>query len=267
MQYRTDPKSGNELSILGFGCMRFPRILGKTDFNKTEQLVARSIEEGVNYFDCAYLYPGSEETLGTILQKNGLRDKVYIATKLPLMKCKTAADFDALFTTQLERLKTDHIDYYLMHNLSDMALWKQLGDLGVEAWIAEKKAQGAIRQVGFSFHGKNNEFLDLLDAFDWDFCQIQYNYLNITYQAGLSGLLAAHEKGLPVIVMEPLLGGKLAKNLPKAAAQVFSQADPKRLPADWAFRWLFDQEAVTVVLSGMNSDAQLEENLRTAQTA
>lgn len=267
MQYRIDPKSGNRLSILGFGCMRFPRSLGRIDLGKTEQLIVKAVEEGVNYFDCAYLYSGSEETLGTILQKNGLREKVHIATKLPLAKCTSYEDFDTILNGQLEKLRTDHIDYYLMHNLSNPSAWKRLCDLGVKSWIAEKKAQGAIRQLGFSFHGKQKDFMTLLDAYDWDFCQIQYNYININYQAGREGLLKAHEMGLPVVIMEPLLGGKLATGLPKAAAQLFREADKSRSPAAWGFRWLWDQEAVTTVLSGMNDDAQLRENLQAAADA
>jgi predicted aldo/keto reductase-like oxidoreductase len=261
MQYRTDKKSGNELSALGFGCMRFPKVLTQIDMKKTERLIMKAVENGVNYFDCAYIYNGSEETLGTILEKNNARDKVYIATKLPLMKCNTADDFDKLFETQLKKLRTDHIDYYLMHNLSDLQLWKDLCGLGIEKWIAEKKAGGQIKQVGFSFHGTQNEFMALLDAYDWDFCQIQYNYININYQAGLAGLRKAAEMGLSVIVMEPLLGGKLATGLPKKAKELFSSVNENLSPAAWALRWLWNQPEVTVVLSGMNDDSQLDENL------
>ncbi|MCL1798098.1 MAG: aldo/keto reductase [Eggerthellaceae bacterium] len=264
MRFRSDPKSGNELSILGFGCMRFPRPLGVIDQKKTEQLIVHAVEEGINYFDTAHLYPGSEETLGAILQKNKLRDKVYLATKLPFSRCRAYEDFDALFNGQLKKLRTDHIDYYLIHNIAEVAQWEGLCELGIEAWIAEKKQQGAIRQIGFSFHGKTEEFLALLDVYAWDFCQIQYNYVNINYQAGRAGLMKAHDKDLPVVVMEPLLGGRLAGNLPKAALASFKKANPNRSAVDWALRWLWDQEAVTVVLSGMNEESQLQENLRIA---
>ena len=267
MQYRIDEKSKNKLSALGFGCMRFPRNLAQTDVKKTERLIMQAVEGGVNYFDCAYIYPGSEETLGTILEKNNARGKVYIATKLPLMKCKAYGDFDRLFFEQLKKLRTDHIDYYLMHNLSDTALWKELCGIGAEKWIAEKKASGQIAQAGFSFHGTQNEFTGLLDAYNWDFCQIQYNYVNINYQAGLSGLRKAADMGLPVIVMEPLLGGKLANGLPKKAKELFSSVNKDFSPAAWALRWLWNQKEVTVVLSGMNDDLQLGENIKTAETS
>jgi Predicted oxidoreductases of the aldo/keto reductase family len=264
MQYRLDPKSGNKLSVLGFGCMRFPRNLSQIDLNKTEKLILKAIDNGVNYFDTAYIYGGSEEAFGTILHKNNVRDKIFIATKLPYVKCQRYEDFDMLFHTQLERLHTDHIDYYLIHNLSDYKNWVRLCDLGIEKWIEEKKASGEIRQLGFSFHGIYDEFLALLDAYDWDFCQIQYNYVNTHYQAGRAGLLKAAEKGIPVIVMEPLLGGKLANGLPPKAVSLFQNAGGGLTPAAWALRWLWNQKEVFVVLSGMNDESQLNENIKLA---
>jgi predicted aldo/keto reductase-like oxidoreductase len=220
----------------------------------------------VNYFDTAYVYGGSEETLGRILHRNGIRDRVYLATKLPPQRCRAYEDFDRLFSEQLERLKTDRIDYYLIHNVSDLQLWERLKGLGIEGWIREKKRTGEIRQLGFSFHGAQDQFLALLDAYDWDFCQIQYNYMNTDYQAGTKGLEAAAAKGLPVIVMEPLLGGALAR-LPKKAEAAFRERDGKTGPAAWAFRWLWDRPEVTVVLSGMNEESQLADNLETADKA
>jgi predicted aldo/keto reductase-like oxidoreductase len=268
MQYRIDPKSGNRLSTLGFGCMRFPRNRAlQIDLGRTERLIKSAVENGVNYFDTAYVYGGSEEVLGELLHKNKLREKIFIATKLPFQKCKEYEDFDRLFKTQLERLKTDYIDYYLIHYLSDTALWTGIRDLGVEKWIAAKKASGQIKQIGFSFHGMQSEFLALLDAYDWDFCQIQYNYVNVHDQAGRIGLRKAAEKGLPVIIMEPLLGGKLATGLPQKSVKLFKEADEGLTPAQWALRWLWDQDEVTVVLSGMNSDEQLRENIKTAEHA
>jgi predicted aldo/keto reductase-like oxidoreductase len=267
MQYRADAKSGNQLSILGFGCMRFPRNVRQIDFTKSEQLILKAVQAGVNYFDTAYIYGGSEDILGQIIQKNNLRDKMLLATKLPLMKCKKYEDFDALFQTQLDRLRTDYIDYYLMHNVSDTALWKNLCELGIVAWLKEKKESGKIKNIGFSFHGIHSEFLDILDVYDWDFCQIQYNYINTHYQAGMAGLKKAAEKGLAVIVMEPLLGGKLANGLPKKAMEAFQAANKSLTSAAWALRWLWNQKEVTVVLSGMNEMRQLFENVEIAQNA
>lgn len=265
MQYRKDNKSGNELSILGFGCMRFPQKLGIIDMEKTEKLIMDSIHNGVNYFDTAYIYTGSEAALGQILEKNKVRDKIYIATKLPIYLCKNYSDFDKFLNTQLERLRTDYIDYYFMHMLCSPSQWENLCKLGIEKWIAEKKASGKIRNVGFSYHGKRDDFAPLVDAYEWDFCQIQYNYVNINYQAGEKGLKYANSKGLPVIIMEPLLGGKLATGLPADAVSAFKSADSSFSPVAWALRWLWNQPEVTVVLSGMNEFSQLNENILLAE--
>ena len=262
MQYVTDPKSGNMLSILGFGCMRFP-----FDRDKTEKLVVEAVNSGVNYFDTAFTYGNSEAKLGAVLQKNGLRDSVYIATKLPHQKCKEYGDFEKLFQEQLSRLKTSHIDYYLIHNLSDGSAWQSLCEMGIVNWVSEKKASGQIRQIGFSFHGTQNGFMDLIEAYDWDFCQIQYNYMDENYQAGRPGLRKAHEKGVPVIIMEPLLGGKLATGLPPKALQLFKKIDAESSAASWALRWLWDQPEVTVVLSGMSGMEQLHDNIKSAGNA
>jgi predicted aldo/keto reductase-like oxidoreductase len=268
MQYKIDSKSGDSLSILGFGCMRFPRgFAAQIDAEKTEKLILSAVDRGVNYFDTAYMYGGSEVALGEILHKNALREKIFLATKLPFRQCENPDDFERLFRVQLERLKTDYIDYYLIHNIPDAQLWRALCDLGIEAWIAEKKAKGQIRRIGFSFHGARDGFLSLLDAHDWDFCQIQYNYMDENYQAGRAGLRKAHEKGLPVIIMEPLLGGKLATGLPDKAMQRFKDVNGGISAAAWAFRWLWNQPEVTVVLSGMNSAQQLDNNIKTAETA
>jgi predicted aldo/keto reductase-like oxidoreductase len=247
--------------------MRFPRKGTQIDLEKSEQLVVEAVKRGVNYFDTAYMYNGSEETVGTILARNNLRDKIFIATKLPIGMCKKPEDLDSLFDTQLERLKTDHFDYYLMHNLSSSEQWRMLQALGIEDWIARKKASGAIRQIGFSFHGPQSEFFALLDAYDWEFVQIQYNYMNTNYQAGELGLKKAHEKGLAVIIMEPLLGGKLATGLPKKAARQFDAAEAKCSYASWGLKWLWDQPEPTVVISGMGSLEQLDDNLATAAGA
>ena len=214
MQYRKD-RQGNDISILGYGCMRFSRKGAGIDFDKAEAELLHAIELGVNYFDSAYVYPGSEELLGAVLAKNGVREQVRIATKLPQYLVKTTGAIDRFFDEELRRLQTDYIDYYLMHMVTDVAQWENLQRLGIEDWIAQKKASGAIRQIGFSFHGSTDGFIKVLDAYDWDFCQIQYNYLDEHTQAGRAGLEAAAAKGIPVIIMEPLRGGKLVDLLPE----------------------------------------------------
>ncbi len=265
MNYRKD-RYGKELSILGFGCMRFPRKNGKTDMEETEREIMTAIGRGVNYFDTAYIYPGSEAALGEILEKNSARDKVYIATKLPHYLIKSREELDKKFDEQLRRLRTDHIDYYLMHMLTDTATWQRLVDMGIEEWIAEKKASGQIIQVGFSYHGGTDTFCKLVDVYDWDFAQIQYNYMDEHSQAGRRGLHYAHSKGLAVIIMEPLRGGRLVKNLPASATKIFENYKVKHTPASWALRWLWDQKEVTVVLSGMNSLPMVNENIDTASS-
>jgi predicted aldo/keto reductase-like oxidoreductase len=265
MNYRND-KYGNPLSILGFGCMRFQRKGGKIDMEKAEKQIMDAYRGGVNYYDTAYIYPGSEAALGEILEKNGIRQKVYIATKLPHYLVKTAADLDKIFNEELKRLRTDYVDYYLMHMLTDVNAWERMKSLGILEWIEEKKKSGAIRQVGFSYHGNSQIFCDLVDAWDWDFCQIQYNYMDEHTQAGRRGLYHAHEKGIPVIIMEPLRGGKLVNNLCAEAEEIFAGHEPKRTPAQWAFRWLWNQPEVTVVLSGMNTDEMVADNMETAST-
>jgi predicted aldo/keto reductase-like oxidoreductase len=265
MNYRND-KYGNPLSILGFGCMRFQRKGSKIDMEKAEKQIMDAYRGGVNYYDTAYIYPGSEAALGEILEKNGIRQKVYIATKLPHYLVKTAADLDKIFNEELKRLRTDYVDYYLMHMLTDVNAWERMKSLGILEWIEEKKKSGAIRQVGFSYHGNSQIFCDLVDAWDWDFCQIQYNYMDEHTQAGRRGLYHAHEKGIPVIIMEPLRGGKLVNNLCAEAEEIFAGHEPKRTPAQWAFRWLWNQPEVTVVLSGMNTDEMVADNMMTAST-
>jgi predicted aldo/keto reductase-like oxidoreductase len=262
MQYREDKISGNKLSILGLGCMRFSRNMAET-----ERMILTAIDGGVNYFDTAYIYPNSEETLGTILEKHKKRPAVFIATKLPLIICKGPGDFDKFFDKELERLKTDYLDYYLMHMITDYAQWEKFCGWGIEQWIAEKKRTGKIRQAGFSFHGSCGEFLKILESYQWDFCQIQYNYSNENYQAGKTGLKAAAARNMPVMIMEPLLGGRLAAGLPKEAVRLFAKSDPSVSPAAWGLRWLWNQNEVTCVLSGMNSVSQMEDNLRSADSA
>ncbi len=263
MKYRED-RYGNQLSVLGFGCMRFPRKAGLIDMAETEREILTAVDGGVNYFDTAYIYPGSEAALGEILERNHLRDRVYIATKLPHYLIKSREAMEKLFAEELRRLRTDHVDYYLMHMLTDTATWDRLKGLGIEDWLREKKESGAIRQIGFSYHGNSEMFCRLLDARDWDFCQIQYNYMDEHSQAGRRGLQYAHSKGIPVIIMEPLRGGKLVSRLPEEAKKIFGDYPLRHTPAQWAFRWLWNQPEVTVVLSGMNSDEMIRDNIRTA---
>ena len=260
MQYRT-MRDGTKVSILGYGCMRFTKVNGKIDLEKAEKEVLAGIRCGINYFDTAYVYPGNETALGTILARNHCRQKVQIATKLPFYLVKNAGMIDRFFDEELARLQTDHIDFYLIHMLSDVAGWERMKSFGIEEWIRKKKASGAIRQIGFSFHGNTETFLQLVDAYDWDFCQIQYNYLDEHAQAGRRGLQYAAKKGIPVIIMEPLRGGRLVSHLPDAAKHAFAQYPVKRSPAEWALRWLWEQPEVTCVLSGMNSKRMLKENI------
>ena len=266
MQYRKD-KHGEDLSILGYGCMRFSRKGSGIDIEKTEQELLAAFRAGVNYFDTAYIYPGSEAVLGEILERNGIRDQVRIATKLPQYLVKNRESLDKYFDEELSRLRTDRVDYYLMHHLTDIAQWGRLKTVGVLDWIAEKKSAGAIRNIGFSYHGNSDNFLKILSDYDWDFCQIQYNYLDETTQAGVTGLKAAAARGIPVVIMEPLRGGKLVNKLPETAKQLMARHERGWSPADWGLRWLWDQPEVTVVLSGMNSLAMVEENVRIASEA
>ena len=266
MQYRND-KYGNKISVLGYGCMRFSQKAGRVELEKTEKEILAAYEAGVNYYDTAYIYPGSEAALGEILERNQIRDKVNIATKLPHYMIKSKDDAEKYFREELRRLRTDHVDYYLMHMLTDVKTWERLKGLGIDAWLKEKVASGAIRQVGFSYHGNSDMFCQLIDANDWDFCQIQYNYLDEHSQAGRKGLHHAAKKGIPVVIMEPLRGGRLVNNLPEKAQKLFRDFEIKRTPAEWAFRWLWNQPEVTCVLSGMNSLEMVRENVKNAADA
>lgn len=263
MQYRSD-RHGQPLSLLGFGCMRFQRSGRSIDLARAEEQIMAAIRLGVNYFDTAYIYPGSEAALGEILERNQVRDKVNIATKLPHYMIKKPEDMERYFQEQLQRLRTDHVDYYLMHMLPEVTTWNRLRALGVEQWLSEKVKSGAIRNVGFSNHGSSATFCELLDSYDWDFCQFQYNYIDEFTQAGRRGMEHAAAKGIPIVIMEPLRGGRLVNLLPEKAVKRFHDADPDRSPAEWGLRWLWNQPEITVVLSGMNSLEMVEENCRIA---
>lgn len=257
MKYSKD-KKGNSVSRLAFGCMRL-----SGDYAKNERAVMTAVELGVNYFDTAYIYPGNESMLGEILSRNGIRDKVSIATKLPHYLIKSVEDAEKMFNEELRHLKTDYVDYYLMHMLTDVETWQRLCDLGIDKWLREKVENGKIRQIGFSYHGNTEEFIRLVDANAWDFCMIQYNYLDEHSQAGRRGLEYAGGKGIPVFIMEPLRGGRLANKLPDSARRIIGDYQIKRTPVDWALRWLWNQPYVTSVLSGMTSEDMVRENVAT----
>ena len=265
MKYRLD-RYGNQISQLGYGCMRFTKKGNAIDYEKAEKEVLLAIEKGVNYFDTAYIYPGSEECLGRILAENKCRDKVYIATKLPQYIIRSSAAIDKTFNEELSRLRTDYIDYYLMHMFTDLAEWERLKTLGIEDWIKRQKEEGRVRNIGFSYHGETEMFLKILDAYDWDFCQIQYNYLDEHTQAGRAGLQAAAKKGIPVVIMEPLRGGNLVK-LPDKAMEALRTSGKGYTPAELGLRWLWNQPEVSCVLSGMNSEDMVNENIRIASEA
>ena len=265
MRYRPD-KYGNPISQLGYGCIRFSRSGGAIDFAKAEREICAAAEAGVNYFDTAYLYPGSEELLGRVVEKNGLRDRISIATKLPQYTTHTLPAVEKTFREELRRLRTDRVDYYLMHMFTDVREWEFFRSIGMEDWIAARKAEGSIRQIGFSYHGDTEMFLRILDAYDWDICQIQYNYMDETSQAGRRGLEAAAAKGIPVVIMEPLRGGKLAR-LSERAERVLRETGRDWSGAQWGLRWLWDQPGVTCVLSGMNSLEMIADNCAAASEA
>ncbi len=262
MLYRKD-RYGNDISQLGYGCMRFTKKGTAVDYEKTKSEIIHAIEAGVNYFDTAYIYPGSEEALGRILEESGQRKNVNIATKLPQYLMRSKEQIEKTFKEELSRLRTDYIDYYLMHMFTDYSEWEHLNTLEIKQWIEDKKASGAIRNIGFSYHGDTEMFLKILNSYDWDFCQIQYNYLDENSQAGRKGLMAAAEKGIPVVIMEPLRGGKLV-NLSDKAKQLLAASEKGYTPAELGLKWLWNQPQVTCVLSGMNSMEMLDENVRIA---
>lgn len=267
MNYRKFGKQDWQVSALGFGCMRLPVINGEDkaiDIPEATRLVRHAIDQGVNYIDTAFPYHGgkSEGFVGAAL-KGGYRQKVRLATKMPTWLIGSYADFDLYLNRQLKRLKTDTIDFYLLHALFT-ARWNKMRDLGVREWAEKAIASGRIRAIGFSFHDTLPVFKQIIDEYDkWDFCQIQYNYLDIERQAGTAGLKYAASKGLAMVIMEPLLGGNLARP-PVPVAEVFRKADFERTPADWALQWLWDQPEVSVVLSGMSTYDQVDGNLTSA---
>ncbi len=274
MQYRKMPKSEDKLSALGFGCMRFKQkggrdggMLNAFDPELAKEQVLYAIENGVNYLDTAWPYHRgtSEMFLGDyILSDKKIRDKVYIATKLPCMMIFKKEKIDEIFEKQLERLKVDYIDYYLMHSL-DGPTWERMKKLDIFSFLNRIKSEKKVRYVGFSFHGSREEFMTIIDDYDWDFVQVQYNILDENFQAGISGINRAAEKNMGVIVMEPLRGGLLVGEPPQEVKDIYNTAAVKKSPAEWAFSHVYNNPAVTVVLSGMNEMEHIKENIAIAE--
>lgn len=267
MEYRKFGKLDWQVSALGFGCMRLPTLDGKAgniDQEKVDEMIHTAVEAGVNYFDSAYVYHDqkSELALGKALQ-GGYREKVRIATKSPVWMIKEADDFDRFLDEQLARLQTDAIDFYLLHAL-DHERWAQVQELNLLKHAEKALADGRIRNLGFSFHDNLDVFKKIVDGYDaWNFCQIQYNYMDVNFQAGTEGLQYAASKGLAVVIMESLRGGKLAADLP-STRPLWESATRKGTPADWAFQWLWNQPEVSVALSGMGTLEQVKENIASA---
>ncbi|AKB78776.1 Aldo/keto reductase [Methanosarcina horonobensis HB-1 = JCM 15518] len=261
------PENGDELSILGLGCMRLPVKDGKIDGKRAKSQVRHLIDHGVNYLDTAWTYHMGENELflGSVLA-DGYREKVKLATKLPSWIVKSREDMDRILDAQLERLRTDYIDYYLLHNLTG-ALWYKMKSLGALGFLDRAKANGRVINAGFSFHGSVEEFKLIVNSYPWTFCQIQYNFLDEKNQAGTEGLEYAASKGLGIIVMEPLRGGKLTSPVPPEIKEIWNEAAVKRTPAEWALRWVWNHPEVTAVLSGMNEESHIEENLKIADEA
>lgn len=268
MLTRRNSKTGDDLSILGFGCMRFPMKGSSIDEARSIAMIRDSVDRGINYFDTAYFYNNgkSENLLGEALS-GGYRERVKIATKLPPFMVSKLEGARKIFQTQCTKLKTDYIDYYLLHMLTDKATLDRMAEIGVMEWLEQLKQEGTIRNIGFSFHGSKADFEEILRAYPWDFCQIQYNYLDENNQATRSGLVLAGSLGIPVIIMEPLRGGKLVNNLPEQVIREFNAYDQRRTPAEWALRWIWNHPEVTVILSGMSDETQIEENVRIASDA
>ncbi len=262
MQYRDFGNTGEKLSLLGLGAMRLPQdSCGRTDHRESVRLIRRAIDCGINYIDTAYTYQGgeSETVLGEAL-KDGYREKVMIADKMPAWLADDSSDIEKMFELQFRRLETGCIDMYLIHNITG-PIWNRAQKFGLLPFLEKKKKEGRIRYLGFSFHDDIQLFRQVLDCRDWDFCQIQLNYMDTEKQAGLSGLIYAGEKGVPVIIMEPLKGGRLADAVPATIQKIWDRSPEKRSPAEWGLRWVGNLPQVNVILSGMSSIEQLEENI------
>lgn len=268
MLYREIPKNGDKLSVLGFGAMRLPLKGRKIDEKRAAAQIYSAIDQGVNYVDTAAPYHGgkSESFLGKILSENGYRQKIKLATKLPHWTARTKADMDELLDKQLKKLRTDHIDYYLIHALNGLT-WEKAKQKGVIDFLDGALATGKILNAGFSFHGAGEDFNPIVDDYDWTFCLIQYNFLDTKNQAGTAGMKYAASKDMAVMAMEPLRGGNLSKTPPKAVQEIWDQSEHRRTPAEWSFRWILNHPEIKVVLSGMNEETHIRENLRIASEA
>ncbi|OOB78893.1 MAG: hypothetical protein BEN18_00700 [Epulopiscium sp. Nuni2H_MBin001] len=267
MQYRKLTPDGPDISLLGYGCMRFPSKGGSIDKVIAFEQMKYAFDRGVNYYDTAFPYHGgkSEVVLGEFVKKFDIRHKVHIADKLPAFLVNKPEQIEGFFNTQLQRLDTDYIDFYLMHALSCLEDWEKLKSLGILEFIDDKKQSGAIRFIGFSFHGKPQEFIKILEDYEWDFCQIQYNYLDEHNQAGTAGLKRAYEKGVGVVVMEPLRGGALAAKAPDKVKQILAENHEQFSSAYWALRFVMNRKEVGTVLSGMNVLNHIKENIHVAK--
>ena len=267
MEYRKFGSLDWQVSALGFGCMRFPVIDGdssKIDEKRAAEMLLYAIDNGVNYIDTAYPYHGgtSEIFVGKTLE-GAYREKIKLATKLPSWHIKKTGDFDYYLNEQLERLKTDRIDFYLLHGLNEK-YWDNLYALGVLEWIAEVKADGRIKNIGFSFHDEYLQFQRIVDVYEkWDFCMIQYNFMDQDYQAGRKGLEYAAKRGMGVVIMEPLRGGRLI-DPPQPIQRIWDSAEQERSAAEWSFHWLWNQPEVSLVLSGMSTLEQVQQNIDSA---
>lgn len=270
MQYRK--LCGEEVSILGFGTMRFPIIdkdYKKIDEQKTEEMLDYTIENGVNYLDTAQPYHGgeSEKFVGRYLKKRNLRNKILLATKLPAWLIKEEADFDKQFNEQLDKLQTDYFDFYLLHALNAKS-WQNIKDLDVLEWCEKMKAKGKIKHIGFSFHDSYSVFKKIVDSYDkWEFCQLQYNYMDLEFQAGEKGFRYAIKNNIEVIVMEPLRGGQLSKAPPPEIEKLWQKFPQKRSYSDGALQWVWNKKEVPILLSGMTTIQHVKENIESANKA